>query len=172
MKRWMFLLACASAMWPQAVVDFDLVRGLIVVDQVRVNGEGPFRFLVDTGAQSCAIAPALAQRLALRPEFRTLLSTASGERWAGGVPVRLAIGTHEAADVEMLIFDTFGFDGVIGQSFLTRSNYLIDYDQRRLVFEPSGGAAPRGGRTPYDLADGRIRIPGCTPRGNVRLVLD
>jgi hypothetical protein len=45
-----------------------------------VDGRGPFRFLVDTGAQSTMIQASLASELKLQPEFRVELVTVNGTR--------------------------------------------------------------------------------------------
>src|SRR5258708_6048524 len=53
--------------------------GRIVVP-VMINGQGPFRFIVDTGASHSVVSPALAAKLGLTPtpQTATLLNAMTG----------------------------------------------------------------------------------------------
>jgi hypothetical protein len=106
----------------------------VIVPGVYVMGQGPFRFLLDTGAQTCAVREAVALRIGVTPAWRVEMVTAAGSRLvpaasAGGVRV----GAVEVAQIETLIGGMQGvrevsgdIDGVLGQSFLGRLNYLLD----------------------------------------------
>jgi predicted aspartyl protease len=151
-------------------VPLHVMSGAVALDRVRVNGEGPYRFLLDTGAQTCALGRGLAAHLGVKANSRALLATVGGEAWTPVATARLSVGSAgEGRLVEVLLFDVPGFDGVIGQSFLSQLDYVIDYGKRRFVVEP---AVPPGRQVNYDLADGRIMIPADAPGRALHLVLD
>ena len=47
----------------------DRVAHVLVLKDVYLNGQGPFRMMIDTGAASCLVRPAIARRLGLRPVY-------------------------------------------------------------------------------------------------------
>lgn len=121
----------------------SLVGGFVFVD-VRINNRGPFRMAMDTGNTSCMVTPSAAAALGLVPDERVILTTAVGERVIPGVTsTRVEVGAIAADGVEILVDSLDGVravggqvDGVLGQSFLSRVSYLIDYRQRRLWVGP------------------------------------
>ena len=71
---------------------------LVKVD-VHVGVRGPFRFLVDTGAQSTLIQSELALELGLKPQFRVELVTLNGTSLTPGARLRgLVAGTVSRFD--------------------------------------------------------------------------
>src|SRR6185369_13992495 len=110
--------------------------------QVSVNGQA-FRMLVDTGASSCALTPEAAQRAGLRYTHRVVVETPAGTRIVPAGEARMTVGTAQAVDAEILVQSIDGVrkvdpgvDGVLGQSFLGRFPYLIDYKKKRLLIGP------------------------------------
>jgi len=161
------------------VVPFTL-HGPVVVVSVRLNGQGPFRMVVDTGATSCSILPGIAAKLRLKPEYRVLDVTPKDQRWIPGArSVDVSIGAQTATNVEFLFRKTPGFDeagldvdGVLGQSLLTRFDYLLDYRTRQLVLGPET-PGKSGGRIPFDRIAGRMSLRATNPSdGTIRLILD
>lgn len=146
-------------------------RGMIsvaaLVVMVSINGHGPYRFLVDTGAASCVLDPALSRELGLRPEYRVEVVTPTG---SAVVPVaRAAIGVEEReAELEVLLYSPRDarVRGVLGQSFLSRHNYWLDSRRGRIEW---GGEAPPGRRVPLTMIEGR---PAITAEPEGRLILD
>jgi clan AA aspartic protease (TIGR02281 family) len=106
------------------------------VAEARLNDRVAGRFLIDTGATSCAITPLLAGQLGLYPPARhTDVETAAGTVRAGVVRLRsVAIGSRRAEAVQALVLDELerGIDGVLGLNFLDRFTYAID-PKRRLL---------------------------------------
>jgi hypothetical protein len=116
-----------------------LTKGFAFVD-VYVNDAGPFRMMIDTGADSCALTPNAAQAAGLHYDSRVRMSTISGETI---VPVSsknaARVGETEREEVEFAVQTLEGIrnvssnvDGVLGQSFLRQAPYLIDYKGKRL----------------------------------------
>lgn len=123
---------------------------------VFLNGQGPFRMLVDTGAASSLVRPEVALKIGLQPTYAVEQVTAAGNRLVpAGILAEVRVGAVADQAVEAMIgpVRAKGVDGVLGQSFLVRHDYLLDYHDRRVVLDgpprrASGGpcAAPTGGR--------------------------
>ncbi len=150
-----------------AHVTLERVGPYVVVGDVRVNGEGPFRFLVDTGATSCTVSEEVAARLSVRPEWRVELerSARPGElEVVGAAAVRsLSVGGVERTRIEVLIGGSMadvvravpGVDGILGQSFLREVGaYVIDNRAGVLVLEPERTSV-RGRPVPFELQHNR-----------------
>jgi hypothetical protein len=134
------ILAAASLFG--ADVSFHLREGRPIVDGVFVNGHGPFRFLLDTGAQSNQMDIRLARKIGLRATFRVEMATMAGvAQMAGTGGVRMRLGAAEAVSTEILFSSmeaihqlTTEIQGVVGQAFLANFDYLLDLRGRRIVF--------------------------------------
>jgi hypothetical protein len=159
------------------------VHGAVVVASVQLNGQGPFRMVVDTGASSCSVMPRVAALLRLKPEYRVLDETPTDKRWIpGSRSVEVSLGTVVANNVEFLWQESRGFaeaglevDGVLGQSFLSRYDYLLDYKSRQLVLDSGDRpAADRAGkRIKFSRVAGLMLLPAMNPSdGSMHLILD
>lgn len=182
------LLLLIYAHVPKVVLAGEAVRlrllgGRLPVVPVYLNGEGPFDFLLDTGTNSTILTPALAARLRLRPLDRVTLITIAGETDVPRARLsRIEVGGSASADVEALVSGLEPLSeidprvrGVLGQNFLERFNYTLDYDGRAVVFEGGGAAPPSGERVPFMLEEGKLVVGAIceapAPRP-LRLVLD
>jgi predicted aspartyl protease len=102
--------------------------GVMILPDVRINGQGPFRFLVDTGAAMTTLAAPLAQKLALVAESTTDLQVAGlgGNTQAKRTHLQsLEMQTQRISELDVLVLDskvfqTLGVEGVIGQDILNR----------------------------------------------------
>ncbi len=177
--RNLVLLLLATFALPGQVVPIAL-HGPVVVVKVRLNGQGPFRMVVDTGATSCSVLPKVAAKLQLRPEYRVLDITPSEKRWIpGNRSVTVELGAQIAANVEFLWRRAEGFteagldvDGVLGQSLLSRFDYLIDYKSRQLVLD-SESHGNSGAPIPFVRVAGRMLLPAANPSAlSMHLILD
>lgn len=138
------ILAAGAA----APIRFELIGESGVVVPISIDGRGPFRFLVDTGASHSAVSSALAGRLALRPVARTLVTTPTGQTWRPVVRLRGAsVGGVALDEIRPSIaggaylHDVMRVDGVLGQDVLAPRHYTLDYRQRALTW---GGPASEG----------------------------
>ena len=147
------VLAAASA---DTAVTMRLTRGRPVVDGVYVNGHGPYRFLVDTGTTSNHLEPKLARSIGLKVTFRTELASSAGVTIAQGSDgIEVALGPVRA-DGQMFLFAGLeavhqlspDIQGVLGQAFLSRFDYLLDLRGQRLEFG-TWGPSGRGTRVPF-----------------------
>lgn len=109
--------------------------------EVTINGAGPFRLLVDTGATSTSLSPEAARAAGLQPAYAVQLTTLAGETLVPAAVARAVVhGRSAVGGVEVLIAAPSAVrtvdgkaDGVLGQSFLSRIPWMIDYRNRRFV---------------------------------------
>jgi predicted aspartyl protease len=114
-----------------------------VVVQATVNGRGPFRFIVDTGATHSTITPDLVRALGLRPvEASTVvLNGITGTAQVSAV----MLDTLQAGDltIDGLLVPVVwapimaGADGIFGAAGLTEKSLSVDFQRNRV--EISGG---------------------------------
>ncbi|MBK9167992.1 MAG: clan AA aspartic protease [Bryobacterales bacterium] len=173
---------CFVLIWPvcQAVaaveVPLTVVRGFPLV-RVSVGGGPPHLFLLDTGAASTLVDPALATTAEWIHSGEVEVVTATGKSAAPMVRVDLemagvAFGPVDAvrADLAAVRRVDRRIRGILGQNVLQRMNYVLDLDARRLLIEEAGDleAELSGPRQTVEWIRGRpaIRIQG------MRLVLD
>ena len=108
---------------------------------VFVNGSGPFRFLLDTGATHSLLSKAIAKKLAIQGGIKQYLTTANGS-----VPVTvhsldiLEMGGIRIERLQIAVAD-FGLlarlqvDGILGSDLLKSSSLFIDYSAQLVRIE-------------------------------------
>ncbi len=126
-----------------------LVGGRPVVDGVFLGAQGPFRFLLDTAAESNQLDATIARKLGFNPTFQVEVVTASGLTYVPGAHLpEVSLASATAHEQEFLFSNLEGIhqlspdiQGVLGQQFLSRFDYLLDFANRRLTFDlpPLGG---------------------------------
>jgi predicted aspartyl protease len=121
-----------------------------VVVPVTIGDRGPFRFLLDTGSTHTAVTEVLASAVGARPVARTSMSAAGGSLECLVVALaRVAIGAVGAEGLTATVLPAAsaavigaGLDGVLGQDFLSRFSYTIDYRGSRIRWHEPGYMAP------------------------------
>jgi hypothetical protein len=132
---------------------------------VTVNGEGPFRMVLATGASSSALTPHLAAQLGLRadPAEMVMLRGATGSAAVPMVPV----DTLEVGDLLMeprrlpIIPDALGgADGLLGMDGLANMRIHIDFRRDRITIMRSKNQRASGGfeTVPVSFLNGRLLI--------------
>lgn len=115
-----------------------------VVAPVTVNGQGPFRFIVDTGANRSAVSPELAARLGLTPHGAENVHSVHGVSIAPLVNVdRLQYGevSLNAAALPMLGGNVLaGEDGLLGVDGMTGRRLRMDFERNCIEIMPSAQA--------------------------------
>ncbi len=104
--------------------------------QARVNGRGPFAFMVDTGANSSVIASEIVDQLGLTRGPRAEMHGIAGAQTVDTVRIdQLAVGRRirKAMTLSVLPRATLGADGILGLEWLGRSSLLLDYARRRMI---------------------------------------
>ncbi len=131
-------------------IAFDLAseeKPLIMVP-VQIDGQGPFDFVLDTGASHCVLSKRLAQALeiegAASKEGKCAADAASASvSLSLGTVATMQVGTvvQENVAVGLMEMDhleeTLGrpLDGILGYNFLSHYTLLIDYANRRFSLE-------------------------------------
>jgi hypothetical protein len=126
---------------------FDLCRRMTA--PVRVNGRGPYPFVVDTGANQSVISAALAARLGLVSGPLELLNSTTGAQMAPTTTAQLTVGVRTEPDVVLSILPEWAMGGVgmLGVDRLDGQRLTMDFAHERLTIE----AADRPLRNPNDV---------------------
>ncbi len=130
----------------------SLIDNRIFVD-VRVDGAGPFAFILDTGASGTSIDDTLMKRLKLKSVGGGQTSGA-GEKTVGYETVHLkslTVGDLELGPMDPMSLDgqplarVVGFqhfDGVLGDELFARHVVTIDAGKAQMTVEDPAGFAP------------------------------
>jgi len=129
--------------------------------EVFINGQGPFAFVVDTGADRSALSIPLAERLGLVPGAKVLLHGVGGSAITPTAKVALMVaGDSHMKDAELPVLpaERLGVDGLLGVDMLDKRNVIMDFRRRRLEVRRSsqGSQAFRGVREVSVVADARF----------------
>ncbi|WP_293700077.1 MULTISPECIES: retroviral-like aspartic protease family protein [unclassified Sphingopyxis] len=123
--------------------DLDATRRMAV--NVMVGGQGPFSFLVDTGAERTVIARELAARLGLVEGAKLRLATIGG---SATVP-SFRIAALQMSDLHLASVDApafhgrhIGAAGLIGVDMLEERRVLIDFRKERMQILETRRRAP------------------------------
>ena len=109
-----------------------------VVAPVMVNGQGPFRFIVDTGANQSTISPRLVRLLGLTPTPTTtiLVDGITGAAQVAFVTIqRLQAGDLTIDNTELPVVWApvmAGADGILGAAGLGEKSLMIDFQRNRV----------------------------------------
>ena len=131
----------------EVAVPLESALGVWVVE-ASLNEGTPARFLVDTGSSVVIVAPAVAAAagvIATAKSPRIELQTVAGRSSGPAVRIRsLRVGDLELPDVPAVLHDPGpGFDGILGNAFLSRYRLTLDPDRHLLVLRPlAPGPAP------------------------------
>jgi hypothetical protein len=133
-------------------------RAGAVIVPVRVQGLGPFDFLLDTGADTTVVHPDLAARAGLTPTARIELVTVAGSRLVPQAPGEVSLEGRPLGRLDVLIHDlpaTRAQDptvlGILGRDAFHATPFAIDHVRRQVVL----GGPPAAGGVPYEEVGGR-----------------
>ncbi|MGC1302196.1 MAG: retroviral-like aspartic protease family protein [Caulobacteraceae bacterium] len=107
---------------------------------VMVNGQGPFPFVIDTGADRTVISAELATRLGLKPGDPVVLNGTGGvDLTPTAIIPKLAVGVREIHDVDapMLLASNLGAMGMLGIDSLFDQRMVMDFRAKRMTVEAS-----------------------------------
>lgn len=129
-----------------AKVKFRLAGGAqpLILLPVEVNDEGPFEFILDTGAGTSLLSSRLGQKLGIR-----IIGSKEGQSAGGAVSVSLArvsslaVASAKVDDVDVGLVDlshigkTIGakIDGDLGYNFLRHFRVTLDYRKSEIRFD-------------------------------------
>jgi predicted aspartyl protease len=116
----------------------------VMLVKARVNGRGPYSFLVDTGATVTIVSASLAARLRLTPLPVAVQGIGAGgsfstRAYVASITVgdtrqdRVVVGTFDLTQINAAVGS---IDGLLGYDFLKHYRVTIDYPGRRICLDP------------------------------------
>jgi predicted aspartyl protease len=159
---------------PPAVIDNNLAIGGDDVNarevetrlsvEVRVNGRGPYQFVVDSGADTTAVGLRIARDLELPLGTPVLLNNMTDRNIVDRVKVdELSVGPSTIHNLELpaLREEDIGGAGMIGIDALRRQRLMLDFEKRLIKVEDAA--------TPVKILPGDIVITARLQRGQLIL---
>jgi predicted aspartyl protease len=118
---------------------------------VTINGRGPFRLIVDTGASYSTVSPQLAQTLGLEAsdEFPFIINGITGSERAPSIPIdHMEAGDLKMSSMRLPVIQPAilaGADGILGAAGLKEERIMVEFARNRVTISRSKlGLAPRG----------------------------
>jgi hypothetical protein len=138
-------------------------EGRPITDDVYINGNGPYRFLIDTGTNVNLIESRLAKAIGMAATFQADLASGTGKtRLPGNDGNEIEVGPVKANGQKFLFsrLDAIrnqmpDVQGVLGQWFLSGFDYMLDLRGKRLEF---GKQTLNGRRSPLRMVNGRTAV--------------
>lgn len=152
-----------------------------VVAAVMVNGKGPFRFIIDTGANHSMVSPQLASALGLATSAGRSLQVAgvTGTAVVPSVPIEsMRAGALSIAHSEVPVIWSpimTGADGILGAAGLAEDSLLVDFRHNTVTIRASGtDAIPLGYARvrARRLSSGLLSAPGTVGNVPVDAIID
>ncbi|WP_296595853.1 retroviral-like aspartic protease family protein [Phenylobacterium sp.] len=132
---------------------------------VTINEQGPFNFLLDTGANVSCVSHRLMERLALKPGETALVHTVVGARERPVVTLdRLQVGPRDRRRVRAPALPLKGpeVDGILGVDWLKGQRLVLDFKHSRLEITRSQSDSPEPGRV--------VVVPARRRKGQLTIV--
>lgn len=107
---------------------------------VMVNGQGPFDFVIDTGADRTVISTELAERLDLKQDGTATLHAMGGKGTVKIVKidtVKVSTNTAKRVRAAALPARNIGADGLLGIDSLKGQRIVMDFEAKTMRLEPS-----------------------------------
>ena len=126
---------------------------------VRIGKNGPYDFLIDTGAERTVLARGLAERLGLVPTGRATLIGVAGSLAVDLVDVaEVRLGSRSFYDLSAPLLEGshIGADGIIGLDGLRNRRVLIDFKRNLMAVDD---ARELGGNRGFEIIV-RARLRG------------
>ena len=127
---------------------------------VRVLDQGPFQFLIDTGAQNTVLSTALAGKLALVPNRRAKLVGVAGSEMVDTVEIdQIDLGrrSYYGLTAPLLQGEHIGADGIVGLDSLQDQRVLMDFRKGLMAIND---AKTLGGNAGYEIVVTARRMSG------------
>ena len=132
--------------------------------QVNINGRGPYRFLVDSGADTSVVGLRIARDLQLPLGTPAILNSTTARHLVDRVRVaELSLGPTTVRDLQLpaLSESDVGGEGLIGIDALVQQRLLMDFETRVIKVEDA--------RTYWKSEPGEIVITARRHRGQLIL---
>ncbi|MCZ8295397.1 MAG: retroviral-like aspartic protease family protein [Rhodobacteraceae bacterium] len=136
---------------------------------VKVQEQGPFRFLIDTGSQNTVLSKNLAARLALVPNRRARLVSIAGTQIVDTVEIdQIDLGRRSfySLTAPLLESEHMGADGILGLDSLQGQRVLVDFTKNLMAVDD---ARSLGGNRGFDIVVEARRRSGQLIMADARL---
>jgi predicted aspartyl protease len=140
--------------------------------EVFINGQGPFAFVVDTGADRSALSTTVAAKLGLEPGRNVMLHGVGGSALTPTAKVPLMVaGEARMKDAELPVLtpERLGVDGLLGVDMLENRNVIMDFHRKRLEVRRSSSSgmlpSPREVSVLADARFGRLAVANARVSG-------
>ena len=128
MRLFLTLAACVLLVRATPAAGCSLPLKNMTIETVRIDGRGPFRFLLDTGASMTVVD----SRLGIAASSPVEALTTSGPVLVGRGIASIEAGSIAAAGLDVLVMDlprlpSHGrIDGILGMNFVKGRSFLLD----------------------------------------------
>lgn len=129
---------------PLLILDASLDQDSRLTVEVMINGQGPFQFVVDTGADRSVLTPGVVQRLGLPVGPDIIVHGVSGTiQTQTALVTSLNTGDTRLTSVVLpvLPYDRVGADGLLGVDILEGRNVIMDFRKKQLEVRRSKPAS-------------------------------
>lgn len=150
---------------PPAALDTQQGRNDHMIAPVRINGQGPFSFLLDTGANISCVSHRLADELNLVSTEQAQVHTVVGVRSRPIVKLDLLqIGPRDRRNVRAPALPIRGpeIDGILGVDWLKGQRLTLDFKGRKMEITKSRSDRDEPGRT--------VVVPARRRKGQLTIV--
>ena len=147
---------------------------------VKLGGAGPYRFLVDTGADRTAVSRDIVARLKLASAGGVQLHSISGVSSVGTARidnVQVTRTPEQSIDAAVLESSNMGADGILGVDLLHSQRVVFDFENKTMSIVPAG--TPDRGYEPDAIVvrarkkNGRLIVTDAVANGEpLTIVLD
>jgi predicted aspartyl protease len=144
-------------------VEAQKVESRLTVE-VKVNGRGPYHFIVDSGADTTVVGLRIADQLDLPLAKPVVLNAMTARNIVDRVKVReLSMGTHKIENMQLPALDEIdlGGHGMIGIDALVSQRLMMDFEKRVIRVEDAS--------KPYVPEPGEIVVTAIRRRGQLIL---
>lgn len=131
---------------------------------VRVNGTGPYKFVVDSGADTSVVGERVAADLRLPAGRRVILNSITDSQLVDRVMVdEIELGPTKVTGLELPVLRErdLGAQGMLGLDALVEQRLMLDFEQRLITVDD--------GRTPLPRFDDVIVVTARLRKGQLIL---
>ena len=121
-------------------LDLDVIRSERMTVPISIGGNGPYRFIVDTGSERTVLSSELARRLGLAAGAPVIVhSMTEVRRTSTAVVPSLRVGRRRVANIEapLLSQHTLGADGLLGVDSLVSQRVDLDFRTNEMSVTPA-----------------------------------
>jgi membrane-associated protease RseP (regulator of RpoE activity) len=142
-------------------VPYQLTETKHILVRVKVNGKGPFNFIIDTGAPALFVGTEAAKKMGVKPD-KNGVGTFEQFEIEGGIKLKNVKGRIEdpfqLIGMNKMNLPGVRYDGMMGYTVLARFRIQYDFTQPHLVWTPLDWEPPiprglfeLGGKAPTEL---------------------